>query len=41
MPKLLEAIRSLKALELDVSGRLFEYRQQGVLRKASRKKRSL
>lgn len=38
MPKLLEAIRSLKALELDHNGHLMEYKKNGVLRKASRKK---
>lgn len=38
MPKLMEAIRSLKALELDLRGELLEYRQNGILRKANRKK---
>lgn len=38
MPKLLEAIRSLKALDLDLKGDLFEYAGKGTIRKASRKK---
>lgn len=38
LPKLLEAIRSLKALELDVNGELQEYVQNGLVRKANRKK---
>lgn len=38
MPKLLEAIRSLKALELDLTGQLQEYLLNGSLRKANRKK---
>ena len=38
MPKLLEAIRSLKAIELDEVGELTPYIQNGLLRKANRKK---
>ena len=38
LPKLLEAIRSLKALELDLGGDLAEYTQSGLLRKANHKK---
>lgn len=38
LPKLLEAIRSLKALELDVAGELTQYVQNGTVRKANRKK---
>lgn len=38
MPKLMEAVRSLKALELDVLGDLYEYKQNGILRKANHKK---
>ena len=38
LPKLLEAIRSLKALDLDLTGELVEYTQSGLVRKANRKK---
>ena len=38
MPKLLEAIRSLKAMELDETGELTTYIQNGLMRKANRKK---
>lgn len=38
MPKLLEAIRSLKAMELDDTGELSTYIQNGLVRKANRKK---
>lgn len=38
MPKLLEAIRSLKAIDLDETGELQAYVQNGLLRKANKKK---
>lgn len=38
MPKLLEAIRSLKALELDEFNYLREYKLNGLIRKANKKK---
>jgi len=40
MPKLLEAIRSLKSLELDVNNDLYTYAKKGIIRKANRKKES-
>lgn len=38
MPKLLEAIRSLKSLELDINNDLYEYAKNGILRKSNKKK---
>lgn len=38
MPKLLDAIRSLKAVDLDQEDVLYEYKKNGILRKSSRKK---